>query len=161
MFLMRRTALSLLVALAAIHVQAAVNAQIPSYLEPKVECESLTKLSLSNVRITDAVSVPAPSTGVVNVAHCRVSGIIDKETRFTELLPLNWNGRFFAGGGGGFVGSVANQALATANLGYATVGTDTGHEADGIDASWALGNLSGFETTDFWLFTVRPKSPRL
>ena len=51
--------------------------------------------------------------------HCRVSGVIDKEIRFTELLPDRWNERLFAGGGGGFVGSVQNQAVASVNFGYA------------------------------------------
>jgi hypothetical protein len=51
------------------------------------------------------------------------------------------------GGGGGFVGTVANQALEidfltpVVKAGYATVGTDTGHQGSGIDASWALDNL--------------------
>lgn len=47
------------------------------------------------------------------------------------------------GGGGGFVGSVQNSSLAFGSLasGYATVGTDTGHQAGGIDGSWALNNL--------------------
>jgi feruloyl esterase len=47
------------------------------------------------------------------------------------------------GGGGGFVGSVVNIALLYGPLqkGYATVGTDTGHQAHSLDASWALNNL--------------------
>ena len=47
------------------------------------------------------------------------------------------------GGGGGFVGSIQNQALALGALqrGYASAGTDTGHQANGIDGSWALHNL--------------------
>ena len=47
------------------------------------------------------------------------------------------------GGGGGFVGSIQNQALALGALqrGYATAGTDTGHQANGVDGSWALNNL--------------------
>lgn len=115
---MRRIYVSLFIALAVIHSHSGVHAQGTVDRARKVECTSLTGLSLPNTSITEAVAVPAPSTGVVKVAHCRVSGIIDKETRFTELLPFNWNGRLFAGGGGGFVGSVANQAQATANLGY-------------------------------------------
>ena len=45
------------------------------------------------------------------------------------------------GGGGGFVGSIQNSAQTTVNLGYATVGTDTGHQGAGTDASWAYNNL--------------------
>ena len=50
------------------------------------------------------------------------------------------------GGGGGFVGSVENSALAPMSggnaleRGFATVGTDTGHTGTAIDASWALDN---------------------
>ena len=45
------------------------------------------------------------------------------------------------GGGGGFVGMIDNQANTTVNDGYATVGTDTGHQGEMFDASWALDNL--------------------
>lgn len=105
-----------------------------------VECGSLVALQLPNVRVTEAVAIPAAEKGPVTVAHCQVSGVIDKEIRFTELLPDRWNERFFAGGGGGFVGSVDNQAQASVNFGYATVGTDTGHQGGGTDAQWALDN---------------------
>ncbi len=44
------------------------------------------------------------------------------------------------GGGGGFGGSVENMAESSVNSGYATVGTDAGHEASGLSASWALHN---------------------
>ena len=49
------------------------------------------------------------------------------------------------GGGGGFVGTVQNQAMGLGTVGdnplqrgYATVGTDTGHTGEGIEAVWAL-----------------------
>src|SRR2546427_5473165 len=51
------------------------------------------------------------------------------------------------GGGGGFVGSVENHALdprccdPVVNIGYATVGTDTGHQGGTFEAGWALNNL--------------------
>jgi feruloyl esterase len=44
------------------------------------------------------------------------------------------------GGGGGFVGAVA-VPTEDVNAGYATAGTDTGHQGSGIQAGWALGNL--------------------
>ncbi len=115
-------------------------AQAGSAPSAHVDCASLTTLRLTSARITEAVAVAASETGNVRAPHCRVSGVIDREIRFTELLPDRWNERLFAGGGGGFVGSVENMAISSVNFGYATVGTDTGHEADGMDARWALGN---------------------
>ena len=92
------------------------------------------------MRLTEATPVPAATAGAIRAPHCRVNGIIGSEIRFTLLLPDDWNRKFFMGGGGGFVGSVQNTAQTTVNLGYATVGTDTGHQAEGTDASWALNN---------------------
>jgi feruloyl esterase len=89
------------------------------------------------VRITSVVEQAAP------VPHCFVSGVIGTETNFELLLPDAWNGKFVMGGGGGFVGTVQNTSLMFGSLqgGYATVGTDTGHQGHPIDASWALDDL--------------------
>lgn len=105
-------------------------------------CESHTSLRLPDVRITEAASVaprPEARTGPRG-AHCRVSGIIGREIRFVVLLPVEWNRRFLMGGGGGFVGSVA-VPTEELDAGYATAGTDTGHQGSPIAAGWALGNL--------------------
>src|SRR2546428_4677988 len=98
-------------------------------------CSDLLQLKLPDVKVTDAVAVPAPTAGPISVAHCRVAGVIGTEIKFSLLLPDTWNHKFMMGGGGGFVGSVVNQALETdflpnavVNAGYATVGTDTGHQ---------------------------------
>ena len=103
------------------------------------DCAQVSQLSLPDIRITEAVAVPA-GTGAIKVAHCRVAGVIGTEIKFLLLMPDAWNRKFAMGGGGGFVGTIDNQALATVNDGYATVGTDTGHQASLIDASWALDN---------------------
>jgi hypothetical protein len=104
------------------------------------DCPGLTALKLPDIRITDATPVAAATAGAIRAAHCRVNGVIGTEIKFTLLLPDTWNGKFFMGGGGGFVGSVQNSAAATVNQGYATVGTDTGHQGGGTDASWAYNN---------------------
>jgi feruloyl esterase len=77
------------------------------------------------------------------VPHCKLSGVIGPEIKFELLLPENWNGKFVMGGGGGFVGSVMNTSIMFGSLqaGYATVGTDTGHEGHPVDGSWAYNNL--------------------
>ena len=104
-------------------------------------CATAAALKLPDVKITEAVAVPAATTGQLRAAHCRVNGVIGTEIKFQLLLPETWNGKFFMGGGGGFVGSIQNSAANTVNNGYATVGTDTGHQGGGTDASWAYNNL--------------------
>ena len=77
------------------------------------------------------------------VPHCWVRGVIGNTIGFELHLPDDWNGKFLMGGGGGFVGTVINYGLSVGalNRGYATVGTDTGHRGNAVDASWAFNNL--------------------
>ncbi len=94
--------------------------------------------SLPDVRITSVTQEVAPAP------HCKVAGVIGTEIRFELLLPDKWNGKFAMGGGGGFVGSVINTAAllyGAVQSGYATVGTDTGHQGHPLDGSWALNNM--------------------
>jgi hypothetical protein len=105
------------------------------------DCAGLTSLTLPDIKIGETVSLPAATSGEIRAAHCRVTGVIGTEIRFSLLLPDTWNGKFMMGGGGGFVGTIDNQASVTVNDGYATVGTDTGHQGAMFDASWALDNL--------------------
>jgi feruloyl esterase len=104
-----------------------------------MDCAAVTKLQLPDVRISDATTYQ-PSQSI-KVTHCQVNGIVGREIRFRVLLPDEWNQRFVMGGGGGFVGSVDNQAQATINAGYATAGTDTGHQGFAFSAAWALNDL--------------------
>lgn len=105
-------------------------------------CAGLTALTLPDVKVSEAAAVAAPATGAVRVPHCRVAGVIGTEIHFVLLMPDAWNRKFVMGGGGGFVYRIDNQASAVVNAGYATVGTDTGHQAASVtDASWALNNV--------------------
>ncbi len=104
--------------------------------------------ALRQVRLPDVVLesvTPAPSNKQSHAhaaGYADVKGLIGGNIRFELLLPEDWNGRFVMGGGGGFVGTVQNMAQGSVNLGYATVGTDTGHEwQPGYMAGWALNNL--------------------
>jgi hypothetical protein len=113
-------------------------------------CESLAGAALPHTTITTAQSVAAgpfspPYGGAIDKlpAFCRVAGVIkpssDSYIRFEVWLPTSgWNGKFLGVGNGGFAGAIGFGSMG-ANLkrGYATAGTDTGHEADGEDASWA------------------------
>src|SRR5581483_11575631 len=105
--------------------------------------EELRRLHLPDT-VLEAVTPVAPDVqkNPHAVAYVEVKGIIGGNIRFELLLPDVWNGRFVMGGGGGFVGTVQNGARDSVNLGYATVGTDTGHEwQPGYSAGWALENL--------------------
>ena len=44
-------------------------------------------------------------------------------------------------GGGGFVGSIQNSFRSKVSEGYATAGTDAGHQGSGIKADWAFDNM--------------------
>jgi len=105
------------------------------------ECSHMTMIHFPDVKITAAAAVPAATTGAIRAAHCRVDGTIGSEIHFRLLLPDTWNRKFMMGGGGGYVGSLDNQAQASVNAGFATVGTDTGHQGFVTDASWALNNV--------------------
>lgn len=108
----------------------------------------LTVEELRQVRLPDVVLesvtmvTPNAQKKTSSARYAEVKGVIGGHIRFELLLPDAWNGRFVMGGGGGFVGTVQNGARYSVNLGYATVGTDTGHQSEpGYMAGWALDNL--------------------
>jgi len=110
-------------------------------LPAPAECAALKALQLPDITITDATAVAAAQTGAIRAPHCKVSGTIGREIRFVLLLPEQWNRKLMMGGGGGFVAGIDNQAISSVNVGYATAGTDTGHDGRTVDASWALNNI--------------------
>ena len=89
----------------------------------------------------------APAAPPANIpAHCKVVIVLkptsDSLINMELWLPAqNWNGKFMGVGNGGFAGSIQGltgdmpQAL---RLGYATAGTDTGHQDAG--GAWAIGH---------------------
>jgi len=104
--------------------------------EKCIPCEKLTELRLPDVKITEAVTVTTGSS------YCKVLGVIGKEINFEILLPFEWNGIYVMGGGGGFVGTIQNAARSSVEKGYATSGTDTGHNGKKYPgASWALNDM--------------------
>ena len=106
-----------------------------------VDCASLQSLQLPGVKITKAAPIAAGVAAAVKDAHCVVEGSVGREIRFRLLMPDAWNRKLMMGGGGGFVGGIDNQALSSINAGYATVGTDTGHQGAVTTAAWALNDI--------------------
>src|SRR6266850_7459975 len=79
-------------------------------------------------------------------AHCQVKLVLkptpDSFINMELWLPTqNWNGKFIGVGNGGFAGSIQglnNEMPQALRLGYATAGTDTGHQEPG--GNWAIGH---------------------
>src|SRR5207249_8747673 len=89
----------------------------------------------------------APAAPPANIpAHCRVVLVLkptsDSLINMELWLPTqNWNGKFMGVGNGGFAGSIqglTNEMPQALRLGYATAGTDTGHQEQG--GNWAIGH---------------------
>jgi feruloyl esterase len=109
----------------------------------RISVEELRQVRLPDVTLESVTPVVPDGQKQPNAAaYVEVKGVIGGHIRFELLLPDAWNGRFVMGGGGGFVGTVQNAARDSVNKGYATVGTDTGHQSEpGYLANWALDNL--------------------
>lgn len=128
---------------------------------PPTPCSEMASLALPNTTITRAEvvlagafkpekpfsEVPGLRSGYDRLpAFCRVAATAkptnDSEIRFEVWLPLEgWNGKFQAVGNGVWSGQIWYPFMAQALArGYATANTDTGHEGDGMDASFALGH---------------------
>jgi len=119
-------------------------------VKPCKPCEALKNLQLPDVTILVAdanagdtiknPNEPWNPTIIINKSFCRIVGKISKEINFELLLPEDSNTRFLMSGGGGFVGTIQNEFRRKVDEGFATAGTDTGHEGGG-DAKWAYNNM--------------------
>jgi hypothetical protein len=102
-------------------------------------CEQLGTVKLKDVSSITAQQVAAgtftpPGSGALNnlPAFCRVSIGIKPQINIEVWLPISWNERFQAVGGGGYAGNISWAALGSAlRNGYATASTDTGHNGTG------------------------------
>ncbi len=113
------------------------------------ECESLEHVALPHTTLTAQMVAPGKFTTAYGdaieglPAFCRVAGVIQPTTdsyiRFEVWLPsAGWNNKYLGVGNGGFAGEIDfNQMADVLKRGYATAATDTGHEGDSVDASWA------------------------
>jgi len=119
---------------------------------PEMSMEQLGTLRLPDVEITSVAhhghgsdgEPPAetPAHPGVTAGYIKVDGFIGGSIGFELLLPDSWNERFIMGGGGGFSGTIQNAARKTVDRGYATVGTDTGHQWPvDHEGNWALDNV--------------------
>jgi feruloyl esterase len=114
-------------------------AKVGTRADQAQRCKALTGRTIAGAVIGKAALQPsATSAG----ASCIVDAALHDTLRFRIVLPAAWNGRLLYEGGGGWNGSISPLAFAPApeRAGYVVVASDSGHQANGIDASWALGN---------------------
>ena len=121
-------------------------------------CTGLKQLSLEHTQVV-SVSFDAGGTqvpyksewlGVFSFslpASCRVKLVLsptsDSHIEAEIWMPAKsrWNRKLWSNGNGGLGGSIDELGMISAlSRGYASSGTDTGHQAVAIDGSWALGH---------------------
>jgi feruloyl esterase len=113
----------------------ALSASAMPALAAKVECASLAGQTIGGASIVAATDVAATAT---LAAYCRVQGLIEPKLNFELRLPVDWNRKLHYGGGGGYNGSIPGVNAPALNAGYAQVSSDSGHQGNGLDASFAL-----------------------
>src|SRR5688572_8980432 len=118
-------------------------------------CSGIAKLALPQTRIVfaeaihanEAHAVAGTEKGIgldapveVHRPFCRVAGVVEAAINFEVWMPLeNWNGRFQGLGLGAFWGKLPYRAMGQSlDKGYAVGGTDTGHQSEWDDATWAI-----------------------
>jgi feruloyl esterase len=123
------------------------------------DCAALAKKPIPNASIRSEVitektfTLPGGKPLQDLPGFCRVQITLtptpDSDIKVEIWLPVkNWNGKLQGIGNGGFAGSISYGGLAEAlRHNYATVATDTGHQASGEDANWALNHPE--KITDF------------
>jgi feruloyl esterase len=117
--------------IAALSAESAAAAAVDAGVggRPVISCESLAGRQYYNVRIRDAVSVPAAAP---LPAYCRVTGTEDGTDHDLEVrLPERWQQRYVQRGGGGFDGSVPPPLFSAAALAAGAVqGLNNGGHRD-------------------------------
>ncbi|KAM0747570.1 tannase-domain-containing protein [Meredithblackwellia eburnea MCA 4105] len=98
------------------------------------------------VNVTSGLGTLETSTDVQS--FCRISFTLTTNSKTNNTvdaeawLPNNWNARMVGIGNGGWTGGIPYSGLAYegVNKQYAAFGSNTGHDSEWEDASWALNN---------------------
>ena len=121
---------------------AALALAVPAAARAETACADLRLAPLPHAEVT-SVNEESLKSGQA----CRVS-VTSRPTdgsdiRIEVMIPRGaaWNGKFVQVGNGGLAGAIPSaQIRARAEAGYASAGTDDGHQASSRSAHWALGH---------------------
>ena len=134
--------------LLALAGQAAAQPAPPPPFSPPAaagDCAALAGLRIEDTNLLSATAVPA-ADGVP--AYCRALGYVRPAINFEVRLPVvDWNGKFYMVGCGGFCGQVLDRPNFTNAINhglrrnYAAATMDSGHWGTGAtDGRWAWNN---------------------
>jgi feruloyl esterase len=112
----------------------------PTSARTPVACSDLAGAEIAGARVTATEMVDATDAAT---AYCKLSAIIDPSLRFELRLPPSWNRKVLFLGGSGYDGvipapDVLRPGPGVVTLGYATIGTDSGHMGGPFDGAFAL-----------------------
>ena len=118
-----------------------------SPLSPHAACAALNDRTIGGAVIQSATLI---ATSGVYPEYCKVLGTIAPHLNFEVRLPTRWSGRALYVGGGGLDGYIPSpQGLLfnpdIADVGYVTIGSDSGHQGSFGDGSWALDDPQAVE----------------
>ncbi len=133
----------------------AMAAQAKNFSEADCLLMKQTHIGASQIGLptTGAVILAAAMVGQASERHCQIEGAIKPvdptapDINFQLNLPLVWNGKALQLGGSGFNGAVRKTDSArfapkgipdVLRQGYATFGSDSGHQGGISDASFAM-----------------------
>jgi feruloyl esterase len=119
-----------------------------------MECSAsaFESLGLADEAFGQPVSNLTATMVTTSPQHCDVRGTLWPEIGFAVMLPTSWNDRLYMVGNGGAAGNVPISAMQGAvRLGYAAVGTDTGHSAAKESSfTFAWVDAGGAGANPFW-----------
>ncbi|KAJ9092247.1 hypothetical protein QFC19_008784 [Naganishia cerealis] len=143
------TLIFLLVTACAISYVKAWESQCASFKADSVgNVQDVTTSYYKAGSLVNLTSLYTPISSSSLPAFCRVQFTVltnpdTGKTALAELwLPDGWNQRVIGFGNGGWSGGVPYSAMGLDGIarGYASYGTDTGHQSSSRDGSWGLGN---------------------
>ncbi|MGC6388895.1 tannase/feruloyl esterase family alpha/beta hydrolase [Ewingella sp. S1.OA.A_B6] len=152
---MMRITHSVYAAAFALLTSTAMNAQAKSFSEADCLMMKQTHIGASQIGLPThgAVINAVAMVGQTSERHCQIEGAIKPvdptapDINFQINLPLVWNGKALQLGGSGFNGAVRKTDTArfspaavpgVLKQGYATFGSDAGHQGGISDASFAM-----------------------